>query len=85
MYAHVGRYRCKCEAQKVRVWCDMDTDGGGWTVFLTRQKQTPQLEFNRSWVEYRSGFGDPHGEYWLGESPSLTSVPNKLIKCETRK
>ncbi|XP_027213145.1 ficolin-2 isoform X1 [Penaeus vannamei] len=57
--------RCSC-SEPVRVWCDMETDGGGWTVFMARQRQTPQVNFNRSWTEYRAGFGDATGEFWLG-------------------
>nr|XP_053650555.1 ficolin-1-like [Cherax quadricarinatus] len=37
-----------------------------WTVFLARQRQTPQENFNRPWQDYKTGFGDPSGEYWLG-------------------
>ena len=48
------------------VWCDMETDGGGWTVFLSRQKQTQQLDFNRTWSDYKEGFGNPYKEYYLG-------------------
>ncbi|XP_050687491.1 techylectin-5A-like isoform X2 [Eriocheir sinensis] len=58
-------FSCTC-ARSVRVWCDMETDGGGWTVFLKRQKQTNQLDFNRTWLEYKEGFGSPEQEYWLG-------------------
>ncbi|XP_042867273.1 ficolin-1-like [Penaeus japonicus] len=58
-------FSCSCR-EPVRVWCDMETDGGGWTVFMARQRQTPQVDFNRSWTEYKEGFGDPTGEFWLG-------------------
>ena len=53
--------------ETVEVWCDMDTDGGGWTVFLNRQRQTPKLDFAQTWTTYADGFGSPTGEYWLGE------------------
>lgn len=49
------------------VWCDMETDGGGWTVFLNRAQQTQQLNFSKTWEAYADGFGDPSAEYWLGE------------------
>jgi ficolin len=47
-----------------QVWCDMDTDGGGWTVFLARLDGS--VDFNRELASYQQGFGDAHGEYWLG-------------------
>ncbi|XP_042860774.1 angiopoietin-related protein 6-like [Penaeus japonicus] len=48
------------------VWCDQETDGGGWTVMLRRQAQPSQLDFRQNWRTYASGFGDPDGEYWIG-------------------
>ncbi|KAG0725606.1 Ficolin-1 [Chionoecetes opilio] len=64
--------RCTC-GRPVFVWCDMETDGGGWTVFLNRQNQTDQparqmsqLDFNMTWDAYKAGFGSPYDEYYLG-------------------
>ncbi|XP_025105731.1 uncharacterized protein LOC112571133 [Pomacea canaliculata] len=48
----------------VRVWCDMDTAGGGWLVFQRRRDFT--VDFNRSFTEYVNGFGDITGDFWLG-------------------
>ncbi|CAH1224823.1 TUBA1A [Branchiostoma lanceolatum] len=48
----------------VEVYCDMDTAGGGWTVIQRRQDGS--VPFNKNWEEYKQGFGDVNGEYWLG-------------------
>ncbi|XP_008068777.1 tenascin-N isoform X1 [Carlito syrichta] len=51
-------------SQPLRVYCDMDTDGGGWIVF--QRRNTGQLDFFKRWRSYVEGFGDPMKEFWLG-------------------
>ncbi|XP_044146876.1 fibrinogen-like protein 1 [Bufo gargarizans] len=48
----------------VDVFCDMETQGGGWTVIQRRRDGS--ISFNRTWKEYKEGFGDLNGEFWLG-------------------
>ncbi|TSK31429.1 Angiopoietin-2 [Bagarius yarrelli] len=50
--------------QTVKVFCDMKTRGGGWTVLQHRFNGS--MDFHRNWKDYKTGFGDPTGEHWLG-------------------
>ncbi|XP_069192668.1 techylectin-5B [Procambarus clarkii] len=58
-------YPISC-CQSVSVWCDMVTSGGGWTVALSRGPQLVPENFARLWDDYKSGFGNPNREYWIG-------------------
>ncbi|KAM3864471.1 microfibril-associated glycoprotein 4-like [Diretmus argenteus] len=48
-----------------QVYCDMDEpDVGKWMVIQRRKDGT--FNFYRGWDQYKTGFGQASGEYWLG-------------------
>ncbi|XP_043202713.1 microfibril-associated glycoprotein 4-like [Amphibalanus amphitrite] len=53
-------------SRSVRARCDMDTDGGGWTVIQRRDDIRPRKDFYRGWSDYKTGFGVLTGEFWWG-------------------
>ena len=61
-----GIYKIKIEEFDTRhVYCDMDTDDGGWIV-IQRNRKGSSVTFNRKWDEYETGFGDLRTEFWYG-------------------
>nr|XP_039259693.1 ficolin-2-like [Styela clava] len=49
---------------KLEVFCDLETDGGGWMVF--QRRTSGSTDFYKTWNEYVNGFGNKADEYWLG-------------------
>ena len=47
------------------VYCLMDKYGGGWTAFQRRFDGSVEFK-SRGWSDFKHGFGDPYGEYYLG-------------------
>ncbi|XP_071835356.1 uncharacterized protein [Apostichopus japonicus] len=48
----------------IQVFCEMESNGGGWTVIQRRSSAT--VDFYRTWAEYKNGFENPIGDHWLG-------------------
>ncbi|XP_040917837.1 angiopoietin-related protein 6 isoform X2 [Toxotes jaculatrix] len=48
----------------MQAWCEQSRVQGGWTVIQRRQDGS--VNFFRTWEQYKQGFGNLDGEYWLG-------------------
>ena len=61
--------------------CDMETDGGGWTIIQSRKDDT---DFNGQWFKYEYGFGTPCKSHWIGLEKIHTLTHHRLILPQLR-
>ncbi|XP_041463842.1 fibrinogen C domain-containing protein 1-like [Lytechinus variegatus] len=68
--------------KQTNVYCDMETDGGNWTVFQRRTDGSQN--FNRNWSDYKTGFGSISSEHWLGNDiiHQLSSQRNYELRVD---
>nr|XP_014589806.2 tenascin-X isoform X7 [Equus caballus] len=68
----------------LNVFCDMETDGGGWLVF--QRRMDGQTDFWRDWEDYAHGFGNISREFWLGNEAlhSLTTAGDYSMRVDLR-
>ncbi|XP_050776177.1 tenascin-X isoform X26 [Gopherus flavomarginatus] len=68
----------------LQVYCDMETDGGGWLVF--QRRMNGQTDFWRDWEDYARGFGNRSQEFWLGNDAlhELTAGGEQELRVDLR-
>ncbi|XP_078340800.1 ficolin-2-like [Crassostrea virginica] len=71
---------------KKRVYCDMTTDGGGWTVIQRRFDGSTDFQ-SKSWQNFAEGFGNPGHEYWIGNDAihDLTKNGKAILRIDLKR
>ncbi|XP_061196048.1 fibrinogen C domain-containing protein 1-B-like [Saccostrea echinata] len=64
------------------VYCDMSTDGGGWTVIQKREDS--DVDFYKTWKEFKQGFGNASKNYWIGNDAihALTKDQDQELRVD---
>ncbi|XP_071835777.1 uncharacterized protein [Apostichopus japonicus] len=68
----------------IQVYCEMESNGGGWTVF--QRRSSASVEFYRGWLDYKNGFGNKNQDHWLGNKyiHSLTNQKTYQLRIDLR-
>ncbi|XP_011187131.1 ryncolin-1-like [Zeugodacus cucurbitae] len=75
----------KLDIDDLKVFCVEDVDFGGWLVIQRRQSDL--VDFYRNWTDYKEGFGDLTGNYWIGleKLHALTSDCEQELYIQLRR
>ncbi|CAB3399625.1 unnamed protein product [Caenorhabditis bovis] len=63
--AKTGVYPVVKESKRIEVFCDMETENGGWTV-IQRRLNNKESFHNKLWNQYVEGFGNKEENFWIG-------------------
>nr|XP_040044762.1 angiopoietin-1 isoform X1 [Gasterosteus aculeatus aculeatus]XP_040044763.1 angiopoietin-1 isoform X1 [Gasterosteus aculeatus aculeatus] len=78
-----GVYTIQINPQETKkVYCNMETAGGGWTIIQRREDGS--VDFQRTWKDYKTGFGSLPAEHWLGNEyvHQLTNQRQYALRVE---
>ena len=67
----------------LKVYCDMESFGGGWTIIQRRVDD--KTDFQRNWYDYKHGFGDLAKNMWIGlENMHILAGPEKEMVLQIK-
>ncbi|XP_046861130.1 fibrinogen-like protein A [Xenia sp. Carnegie-2017] len=81
---HSGIYEVDTDGKGYfKVFCDMTSSGGGWTV-IQRHIKNGNTDFHLGWAKYKRGFGNLKSEFWLGldKIHRLTSARKNKLRID---
>uniref|UniRef100_A0A0N5A0E6 Fibrinogen C-terminal domain-containing protein n=1 Tax=Parastrongyloides trichosuri TaxID=131310 RepID=A0A0N5A0E6_PARTI len=61
-----GLYTIYIQDKPIEVYCDMNVNGGGWVRIQDREDGDSMVFWNKSWNDYKNGFGLKEHNFWLG-------------------
>ncbi|XP_071835774.1 uncharacterized protein [Apostichopus japonicus] len=68
----------------IQVYCEMESNGGGWTVF--QRRSSASVDFFLGWLDYKNGFGNKNQDHWLGNKyiHSMTNQKTYQLRIDLR-